>query len=42
MTSTLIKSYEIDGVPVEIRIDDNKEEDESKVVARFIYELLCK
>lgn len=40
--STLIKSYEIDGVKVEIRVEDGKQEDSNKVIANFIYELLCK
>lgn len=40
--STLIKSYEIDGVKVEIRVEDKNQEDSNKVIADFIYELLCK
>lgn len=40
MSSTLIKSLEIDGLQVEIRVSDDKDPLDDKVVAQFIYELL--
>lgn len=42
MTTNLIKSYEIDGIKVEIRIEDKQSENDKNVVACFMYELLCK
>lgn len=41
MKTTLIKSYEIDGLKVEIRVSDEKEDGDEKIVAQFLYELLA-